>query len=91
MQLDTTTSIIYTTMTPTEEATASILNSMQITLLKNDEALALRNLAAIEFDETRPILFAQNQATLKAQVDFIRYLLLRHEQAQLQLQQAPQS
>lgn len=91
MAIDTTTSIIYTTLTPIEEASASVLNSLQITLLKNDEALAIRNLAALDFDETKPIKFAQDQATLRAQIEFIQFMLQRHEQAQLQLQQAAQS
>lgn len=68
-------------LSPTEENTGSILNQYQLYLLQNDLSTVAEQKLNLTYDPHNHIEVALQDAYLKGQLDFIRYLLSRHEDA----------
>jgi hypothetical protein len=64
----------------------SILNQSQKQLLQNELATIGEQIVNLEYDPDKPLDFVQNDAHLKGQMAVIRYMLLRSDESEQQLQ-----
>lgn len=72
-------------LTAEEELRGSVLNLEQKWVLQNQMSAAALEKNALEFDEHSPILFAQQEASLKGQIEAFEYLLNLSDSAELEL------
>ena len=76
------------TLSTQEVLQGSILSHSQKQLLQNELATIAEQIVNLEYDATKPMEFVQNDAHLKGQMSIIRFLLLRSDESEKQLQAA---
>jgi len=64
----------------------SVLSQSQKQLLQNELATIAEQIVNLEYDAAKPMEFVQNDAHLKGQMSIIRYMLLRSDESEQQLQ-----
>lgn len=69
-----------------EKLQGAILNQSQKQLLQNELATIAEQIVNLEYDPAKSLEFVQNDAHLKGQMSIIRYLLLRSDESERQLQ-----
>ena len=62
-----------------EEIQGSILTLPQIQMIQNDLTIYAEERLALQFNPNEPVLFAQQEAYLRGQMDTLRYLLTRSD------------
>jgi hypothetical protein len=68
-------------LTEEQSLQSCILSPIQIQLLENDMSTLAQQILGLEFDPSNPIRFAQEDASLKGQLDTLRNLIARSEDA----------
>ena len=62
-------------LTPQEELQGSIFNSLQLQVLHNHLAAYAEQKIALDYTPEHPLIFAQDEASLKAKIELLNYLI----------------